>query len=448
MKCFSEDLRPLIPLYIAMFLEAVGSGIVASVLTVVAREDLGCTGVQTGIILSSYNAGLMLGSVTVGYISDRMERQHVLVMTLLWMGGSYLFTAFASSFELFLASRIITGICGGAYPIAASILSSTLSTESLPKAVGRLGSMTSLGFAVGGFVSTAINAIWDVNTDSPYYIQRMYFFVTTVVYITAALVASRVSRGLTEAEINQERRSNLGGGPVTLGLVLIWVSRICSTAAVVSVYVTQVDLWRGYLGLARVAISLIMTASGIAVSLTQWFLYPWLVGKLGFHGALGFGIGLIGAACAAIGPATGNYLTSLHVICLVVFWVGIACMEPGTPVAVTHHLKRPPAPKRRWTVHPGSAMGITSAMKYGASLVFPPLAGFLFDNHSFLVYYCFSAVAFLGLMCVLLASRIYEQVPVQEPFSDKIEQLSVADSVLAIDASTVDHDRPFTVDRV
>ena len=449
MKCFTDDLRPLIPLYIAMFLEAVGSGIVASVLTVVARDDLGCSAVQTGIIWSSYNAGLILGSIVAGYTSDRIQRQCVLVLTLIWVGSSYLFTAFAGSFELFLASRIITGICGGAYPIAASILSSTLSTEALPTAVGRLGSMTSLGFAVGGLVSTGINGIWDVNSTSPFYIQRMYFFVTTAVYFLAAIVASRVTRAITESRIAEGVETNQGGGKVTAGLCLIWSSRFYATAAVVSVYVTQAALWRGYLDLPRVVISLLITLSGIVVSLTQWFAFPWLVRRIGFHAALGFGISLICLACACIGPATENNMISLHMICMVIFWIGLGCMEPGTPVAVTRHLKRaaatlPTGFRKAWNVmHPGSAMGITSAMKYGASLVFPPLAGLVFDNHSMILFYCVSAVAGLGVLCVLLASRLYNKLPNCIPETEKIEEVSLTDSALAPEASTVDH-----VDRV
>jgi hypothetical protein len=87
-------------------------------------------------------------------------------------------------------------------------------------------------------------------------------------------------------------------------------------------------------------------------------------------------------------------------------------------------------------------------MKYSASLVFPPLAGLVFDNHSILVYYCSCAVAGSGVLCVVFASRLFDKLPAPIPVQDKTEELSVADSALAVEASTIDQDRSITIDRV
>ena len=413
MPFFSNEIRPLIPLYGTMLLEGVGSGLVASILNVVARDDLGCSNMQVGIVWSSYNAALILGSLVMGYFSDIVRRKYVLIVTLFWVGCGYILTAFSASYQWFLVSRIVTGLCGGSFPIAASILSANLSGEFLPFGIGRLATVSSLGFAIGPLISSAITAIWNVDSSSPFYIQRMYFFVAAGVYAVAALSASRLRASLTAPSRtipSDSQRSGGHDGCITKGLCLIWSSRYFSTSAVTAIYVTQVYMWREYLELNRIQISLMTMASGLVVSIGQGFGFPYLVKRIGFHQALLSGISCIAIACVAIGPVT-VYTRSVgvHVVCLVVFWLGIACMEPGTVVAVSRHLRQSKIYlEARWPIHTGFAMGITSAMKYAASLSIPTLAGLLYDNHRELVYYVGAAICSLGIIAVVSAWRLYE----------------------------------------
>jgi MFS family permease len=401
MKIISDETRPFVPLYVTMFLEAMGSGLISAVLIVVARDELGCNNTQVGIIWSSYNAALILGSVGMGYLSDFVRRKYVLMLTLLWVAASYVVTGFASSFQWLLITRIATGLCGGPFPIAASILSSNLPGDILPAAIGRLGTATSLGFAIGPLFSTAISAAWPDSRGSVFFLQRIEFFIAAAIYCLAALLASRLCSVLTAPSVSVSKQES--GGRVSAGLCLVWSSRFFSTCAVTTIYVTQVFLWKEFLGFDRLWISLTTTASGLTVSLCQGLLFPRLVKRLGFHAALTLGIASIGLANALLGPITSTGIIPLHYLCLVVFWFGLACMEPGTPVAVAAHLKNSPS----GSIHTGFAMGITGAMKYAASLAMPPLAGLLFDQYKLVVYYVGAGVAFMGVGAVLAAWRLF-----------------------------------------
>ena len=410
MFTFSDEMRPLIPLYITMLLEAVGSGLVASVLNIVARDDLGYSNMQVGIIWSSYNAALILGSVGMGYLSDHVRRKHALMATLLWVGLGYIFTAFSSTFEWFLVSRIFTGLCGGSYSVAVSMLYMSVAPDRLPFAIGRLGTVASLGFAIGPLISSAITAIWQVDSSSPFYTQRIYFFCAAGIYFVAAGLASRISRKMSPAWIESLTSSddNVPCGSVSAGLCLIWSSRFFATCGVTAVYVTQVFLWREFLHLGRIEISLATTASGLATSIFQGFAFPVLVERIGFHASLTTGIALIALANALMGPLTSSGNVGLHFVCLIVFWFGVSLVEPGTPVAVARHMSAS-ASKPGRKVHTGLAMGITSAMKYAASLLVPTAAGYLFDQHKLLVYACASGVASVGVASAVVAWRLYDR---------------------------------------
>ena len=181
MKLVGDDLRPLVPLYIVMFLDSIGSGI-ATILTVVAKQDLGCSNFQVGMIWTGFNTAQIIGSITMGYLSDRIRRKYVLAVALGWIGAGYIFTAFASSFNLFLISRIFTGLCGGSFPIIAAIMSTQLSGDRFAFAIGRLGTVASLGFAIGPLLSGAMTAIFGINPQTSPFIyndctsslQRLY----------------------------------------------------------------------------------------------------------------------------------------------------------------------------------------------------------------------------------------------------------------------------------
>ena len=413
-RLIPNEFHPLIPLYITMFLEAVGSGLVAAVLTVIARDDLGCSNFQLGIIFSCYNAAQIIGSVIMGHFADVVRRKYVLMFTLSWVGCGYILTGFSRSFAWLLVSRTVTGLCGASFSIGSAILTANIDADRLPFAIGRLATAASLGFAIGPLISSALTAIWDINMSSPFYLRRMYFFVISGVYFIAAFTASRLNSKLScpskMATTSNNRKHP--EGCVTAGLCLIWSSRFFSTSAVTTVYVTQVYMWREYLDLDSIQISFMFAGSGIAVSAFQGIVFPFLVKRIGFHSSLITGIACIAVGCAAIGPITVyTQFISLHVVCLVIFWFGVACMEPGTIVAVSRHLKQSVArftsgtPKR--PLHTGLAMGITSAMKYAASLSIPPLAGHLYDHHRVVAHYMGAGIACIGVTVVLVAARVY-----------------------------------------
>ena len=418
----SDEIRPLVPLYVTMFLEAMGSGLVASIINVVARNDLGCTGTQVGIIWTGFYLAQVVGSIGSGYLSDRIRRKFVLMISLLWAAAGYTMTAFADSFEWFLVSRIFTGFYGGFSSVAIAILSANLPIDRLPTAIGRLGTVMSLGFAIGPLISTAISAIWGVEKVSPYYVRQLYFFVAALVYVVASFCASRMSRQITPEASRFLRESS--GGQLTPGLIFVWTSRLFSTCGVTAIYVTQVLLWQDYFSLQRVFVILMTTASGLVVSVVQGLVFPALESRIGFHASLTFGISLIAIANCLIAPFAWTQSFPLHFCCLLLFWTGIGCMEPGTSVAVTRHLKSAHAicgtPSectkcvpchvcKGWTIHAGLAMGVTSSMKYVAALAVPALAGFLYDQHGVLMYFFAAGLSALGIVAVSLAWIYYNK---------------------------------------
>jgi predicted MFS family arabinose efflux permease len=105
-----RDRRALIGLLGFLTFNAVYSGVItAPVLTQIANE-YGITTGTAGLVVAAYGAPGILVAVLTGPYSDRFGRKRFLVTGSLVMGAFTLLSAFATSFGVLVATRIVAGI--------------------------------------------------------------------------------------------------------------------------------------------------------------------------------------------------------------------------------------------------------------------------------------------------------------------------------------------------
>jgi predicted MFS family arabinose efflux permease len=105
-----RDRRALIALLGFLTFNAVYSGVVtAPVLTQVA-DEFGITPGTAGLVVAAYGAPGIVVAVLTGPYSDRFGRKRFLVTGSLIMGVFTLLSAFATSFAVLVATRIIAGV--------------------------------------------------------------------------------------------------------------------------------------------------------------------------------------------------------------------------------------------------------------------------------------------------------------------------------------------------
>ena len=103
------------------------------------------------------NVGLLLGSVGVGILGDRLGRKSVLIGCVVVFGAFSLFTAFAGSLFQLSGLRLLTGLgLGGGIPLSIALASDF----ARPMRQGRLVIMMSLGvptgFTLGGLLGSRL----------------------------------------------------------------------------------------------------------------------------------------------------------------------------------------------------------------------------------------------------------------------------------------------------
>lgn len=150
--------KPLIIIYITVFIDLVGFGIVIPLLPYYSESPtFRATPFEVEIIFAVYSAMQFIFAPVLGSLSDKYGRRPVLFLSIIGSGIGYLFIGFASVLWMVFAGRIIAGITGGNISTAQAYIADITTRENRAKGMGLFGAMFGLGFifgpAIGGILS-------------------------------------------------------------------------------------------------------------------------------------------------------------------------------------------------------------------------------------------------------------------------------------------------------
>ncbi|PUA17727.1 MFS transporter [Glaciimonas sp. PCH181] len=107
-----------------------------------------------GSVFSAGLVGMLIGSILVGFISDRFGRRPALLGSLLWTSVAMFLTTFASSVQELLVLRVITGIgLGATLPIAIAMTSESVAKRVRVTTVMLMYCFFSVGGALAALVT-------------------------------------------------------------------------------------------------------------------------------------------------------------------------------------------------------------------------------------------------------------------------------------------------------
>jgi DHA1 family tetracycline resistance protein-like MFS transporter len=160
--------RPLLVVFLVVFIDLLGFGIVLPLLPRYSDLYLGGftesgKGAMLGALYCSFSLMQFLLAPTWGRISDRFGRRPVLLVSLAGSVAFYALFAVASTFEkeqatlaltLLLISRIGAGIAGASVSTAAAVVADTTPPEQRSKRMGMvIGGAFGLGFTFGPLIA-------------------------------------------------------------------------------------------------------------------------------------------------------------------------------------------------------------------------------------------------------------------------------------------------------
>ncbi len=144
-------------IFLTVFIDLLGFGILIPILPSFAIKELGVDETAIGVAIAIYSFVQFIFNPILGKLSDKHGRKPVIVLCLFINALGYVIFAFTSSFIILLVSRIVAGVGGSSIAVAQAYIADVTTKETRSKGMGLIGSAFGLGFVfgplIGGFLS-------------------------------------------------------------------------------------------------------------------------------------------------------------------------------------------------------------------------------------------------------------------------------------------------------
>src|SRR5213079_660685 len=149
---------PLLVLFLTVFIDLVGFGMVIPFLSFYARE-YGARGVTVGAVVGIYSIMQFFFAPVWGRLSDRIGRRPVILISLTASCTGYFLFGIAHGLALLFVSRVIAGAGGANIGTAQAYIADTTTPENRAKGMGLIGAAFGMGFILGPPLSGLLSAL-------------------------------------------------------------------------------------------------------------------------------------------------------------------------------------------------------------------------------------------------------------------------------------------------
>src|SRR5215210_2118908 len=148
--------RPLLIIFLTIFVNLVGFGIIIPLLPFYA-ETFGASPVVIGLLFAIFSLCQLVAAPVLGDLSDHHGRRPVLIFSLAGTVISFVMLALAQSLWMLFLARIVDGLSGGNISTARAYVADVTEPKDRARAYGLIGAAFGLGFilgpAMGGLLS-------------------------------------------------------------------------------------------------------------------------------------------------------------------------------------------------------------------------------------------------------------------------------------------------------
>ena len=205
----SRPRSPLFVLFLTVFIDLVGFGIVIPVLPLYA-ENFHATPMAIGWLTGIYSGMQIIFTPILGKLSDRFGRRPVLLVSIAGTAVGFALMGMAQSLTLLFVARILAGITGGNISIPQAYIADVTAPEKRSHAMGMIGAAFGLGFTFGPLIGGLMSRI---SYSAPFYFAAGLAVVNALlVYLILPESLSREHRAKPheEASITEVFRHGRG----------------------------------------------------------------------------------------------------------------------------------------------------------------------------------------------------------------------------------------------
>jgi DHA1 family tetracycline resistance protein-like MFS transporter len=150
--------RPLLIIFLTIFVNLVGFGIIIPLLPFYA-ETFGASPLVIGLLFAVFSLCQLVAAPALGDLSDRYGRRPILIFSLAGTVVSFVMLALAHSVAMLFAARIVDGLSGGNISTARAYVADVTEPKDRARAYGLIGAAFGLGFILGPALSGVLSGI-------------------------------------------------------------------------------------------------------------------------------------------------------------------------------------------------------------------------------------------------------------------------------------------------
>ena len=150
--------RPLLIIFLTIFVNLVGFGIIIPLLPFYA-ETFGASPLVIGLLFAVFSLCQLVAAPALGDLSDRYGRRPILIFSLAGTVVSFVMLALAHSVTMLFAARIVDGLSGGNISTARAYVADITEPKDRARAYGIIGAAFGLGFILGPALSGVLAQI-------------------------------------------------------------------------------------------------------------------------------------------------------------------------------------------------------------------------------------------------------------------------------------------------
>jgi DHA1 family tetracycline resistance protein-like MFS transporter len=154
--------RPLVVIFTAIVLDAVGIGLIFPILPSLLQDVTHAADVAPyiGVMTALYATMQFIFAPVLGSLSDRLGRRPVLLISLAGAAVNYLFLAFAPHLWMLVLGRAIAGLTSANVSVASAYITDISPKETRARRFGLVNAMFGIGFIIGPVLGGALGDYW------------------------------------------------------------------------------------------------------------------------------------------------------------------------------------------------------------------------------------------------------------------------------------------------
>lgn len=380
----------LLVLFITIFIDLLGFGIIIPILPTYARA-LQASSLEIGLLAASYSLMNFIFAPFWGSLSDRYGRKPIILISVAITGLAYIAFAFADTLWLLFVSRIIAGIGSANISAAQAYIADVTAPENRAKNFGIIGAAFGLGLILGPPIGGFVKSLYGIE-----YIGWLIVLLCTFNLVLAFFL-------LTESIKEKNKVMRVEMNPIRdirmalrrEGIRELMLLSFGFIVAFMMIQTTLALLWSEQVGFNDKQNGYAFSFMGLVTVITQGFFVGKLNRKFGEQKLVLYGSVFL-LLSGLMFPVFASKTLFIPFELIAIFLAGLAsaCFTPALNAMVSQAVS---------VQEQGKVLGINQSFGAVARVVGPVLGGIVYDYHYFLPYW---VAALLMVIVAYWAARV------------------------------------------